>query len=155
MRLIDIAGEVCKILLPIKPEIFYGNGVKTAICTLASIDLLLAISRSDLMGKIALVARLFSENKGIDKVIEYVNKNSLRHIILCGNDTKGHLAGQALLALKKYGVDKHNRIINARGREPILTADKDDIEKFINNIELIDLIGVQDLATIRDIVNKL
>ncbi len=155
MRLIDIAGEVCKILLPIKHEIFYGKGDKIAICTLASIDLLLSISRSDLMNKIALVARLFLENKGIDKIIDYANKNSLRYIILCGNDARGHFAGQTLLALKKYGIDGHNRIINAKGREPILTADKDDIEKFINNIELIDLIGVQDLATIRDVINKL
>lgn len=155
MRLIDIAGEVCKILLPIRHEIFYGKGDKISVCTLASIDLLLDIARSDLMDSIALVARLFSENKGIDKIIEYTNKNSLRYIILCGKDAKGHLAGQALLALKKYGVDENNRIINAKGREPILSTKIEDIRKFIERIELVDLIGVEDITTIRNTVKKI
>ena len=155
MRLIDIAGEICKVLLPIKDEIFYGKSEKVAICTLASIDLLLAISKSDLMDSIALVARLFSENKGIDKIIEYANTHPLRYIILCGKDARGHLAGQALLALKRYGVDKDNRIINARGREPILTVSKDEIDQFINSIELIDLIGVEDISAISKVVVKL
>lgn len=155
MRLIDIAGEVCKILLPIKDEIFYGKDEKIAICTLASMNLLLAISKSDLMDRIALVARLFSENKGIDKIIEYANENPLRYIVLCGKDAKGHLAGEALLALKEYGIDEHNRIVNAKSREPILTVSKDKIEEFINKVELVDLRGVQDVVKIRDIISNL
>ncbi|RMF28657.1 MAG: tetrahydromethanopterin S-methyltransferase subunit A [Candidatus Nitrosothermus koennekii] len=156
MRLKDIAGEVCKILLPIKYEVFYGKGREIAVCTLASIDLLLAISRSDLMDRIALAARLFSENKGIDKIIEYSHNNpELKYIILSGKDVKGHLAGDALLALKKYGVDDNNRIINAKGKEPILSIDKGIIDEFRYRVEIINLIGVTDITKIRNVINTL
>ena len=150
MRLKDIAGEICKIVLPIRYDIFYGKGASIAICTLASIDLLLAISRSDLMNDIALVARLLSENKGIDAIIDYTIKNKgLRYIILAGKDSKGHYAGQALIALKRYGIDDSNRIINAKGKEPILSSSKYAIDEFRRRIELIDLIGVKDIDLIR------
>ncbi|HXW01890.1 MAG TPA: tetrahydromethanopterin S-methyltransferase subunit A, partial [Candidatus Nitrosotenuis sp.] len=72
--LAELAGQLCKILLPINEEMFYGNpSSNVAICTLSSMNLLKEISNSDLMGKIILVGRLLSENKGIDALIRYVN----------------------------------------------------------------------------------
>lgn len=55
----DVAGEICKIILPIN-EVFFGNSTSSvAICTLSSIKLLKEISNSSIMSQIALVGRLF------------------------------------------------------------------------------------------------
>ena len=41
----DIAGELCKILLPIEEEVFYGDPKSNVvICTLSSINLLKEIA---------------------------------------------------------------------------------------------------------------
>ena len=72
----ETIGELCKFLLPIPDEYFYGNSNSSiAICTLSSIDLLKKFSNSDILNNFYIVGRLLSENKGIDSIIEYVNKN--------------------------------------------------------------------------------
>lgn len=145
----DAAGKVCEALIPVKHEFFKGNGKEVAICTLGSIDLLEEISRSDLMDKVALAGRLLSENKGIDVIIGYTHKNpSLRRIVLCGKEVKGHFAGQALLALHKNGVDKDNRIIGAKGPYPTLESPKGQIASFRKQVTIDDLVGVTDLERI-------
>jgi len=81
----NLAGEICKIILPINGEVFFGNPRSSlAICTLSSMNLLKEIANSNLLSKVALVGRLFSENKGIDSLVRYVisNKN-LETILLC------------------------------------------------------------------------
>lgn len=152
--ILDAIGDLCKIILPIKYDIFYGNGDSVAICTLSSIDLLLKIANSDIMDKVVLVARLFSENKGIERIIEYSYNNKLKTIILCGKDAKGHFAGQSLLALKKYGI-KDGRIINAKGKMPILKIEKEKIDEFISNVKIIDMIGITDISKIRYALTRL
>jgi hypothetical protein len=43
-----------------------------------------------LMNKVAIVGRLLSENKGIDKIIKYCLTNrELAHLIVCGKDGRG------------------------------------------------------------------
>ena len=52
------------------------------------------------------MGRLLSENKGIDKIIDFSNNNrELKYLILCGNDVKGHEPGKALISLKNNGID--------------------------------------------------
>jgi len=140
------AGKVCEVLLPIKHDIFFGNAQSSiAVCTLSSIDLLEQIARSDLMSSIALAARLFSENKGIEKLIKYVlGHSNIKYIVLCGKDTNGHLPGQALLALYKNGID-NGRIIGALGKDPVLDVTKSDADEFRKRINMIDLVGITDL----------
>ncbi|MEM3172469.1 MAG: tetrahydromethanopterin S-methyltransferase subunit A, partial [Candidatus Nitrosotenuis sp.] len=76
MRLVDVAGEICRILLPIREEVFYGNPAShIAVCTLSSMDLLKEISGSSLLSKIRIAGRLLSENKGIDVLLSFVSKN--------------------------------------------------------------------------------
>src|SRR5690242_2465669 len=70
-KLDNYAGEVCKILFPIKVDFFIGNGSNIALCTLSSVELLKVISKSEIMKKLVIAGRLFSENKGIDQIIEY------------------------------------------------------------------------------------
>jgi tetrahydromethanopterin S-methyltransferase subunit A len=113
----DAAGKICKIVLPIKHEYYFGNGKELAICTLSSIGLIEEISRSKIMERIAIVGRLLSENKGIDQIIKFtIEHPELKVILLCGHEVIGHKAGQALLSLHKNGVDDRNRIIGARPR---------------------------------------
>jgi len=142
------AGKVCEVLLPIKQDIFFGNEKSSiAVCTLSSMDLLEQIAKSDLMNSIALAARLFSENAGIEKLINYVlEHSSIKYIVLCGKDTKGHFPGQALLALYKNGIDSNGRIIGALGKDPVLEdLTKNNIDEFRRRVNIIDLLGITDI----------
>src|SRR5581483_4005405 len=102
----DAAGKICEALIPVKHESFEGRGKEVAICTLGSIDLLEEISKSEIMGKVAIAGRLLSENKGIDAIIDYAFAHpGLKRIVVCGREVKGHMAGHALLALHRNGID--------------------------------------------------
>jgi tetrahydromethanopterin S-methyltransferase subunit A len=152
------AGKVCEVLLPIKHDIFLGNeNSSIALCTLSSIDLLERVSKSEMMNNLALAARLFSENKGIEKLIEYVLQHpTVKYVVVCGKDTKGHLPGQALLALYKNGIDNSARIIGAVGKEPVIEAvTKNNVEEFRKRAKIIDLVGVTDIEKISDKVSNL
>jgi tetrahydromethanopterin S-methyltransferase subunit A len=154
--LAKFAGKVCEVLLPVKHDIFYGNvNSSVAICTLSSIKLLEQISKLELLNEIAIAARLFSENKGIETLIRYVLEHrKIKYIVLCGIDTKGHLSGQALLALKKNGVDAKGRIIGARGKDPVLELTQNEIDEFRKHVILIDLIGTTEISKIaEEIIN--
>lgn len=154
--LAELAGQLCKILLPISEEVFYGNQFSNvAICTLSSMNLLKEISNSDLMGKISLAGRLLSENRGIDELIRYVNKHpTVDTIIVCGMEVLGHRAGHALFCVHKYGTDEQNRIINSVSPDPVLSVSKEEIQQFQRQITLIDKIGQTDLDQIRFIVDS-
>lgn len=152
----EIAGEICKILLPIHEEVFYGNPhSRVGICTLSSMVLLREIASSDLLNKVAIAGRLLSENKGIDALVSYVVKNpTLDTIIVCGAEVSGHLAGHSLTSLHKYGIDQ-NRIINSSSPDPILSASKSEIRQFQKQITVIDKIGETKLEKIRAVVDSL
>jgi len=91
----------------------------------------------------------FSENKGIDSIIKYVNKNQkINIIIVCGKEVWGHKAGHSLFQLYKNGVDKNNRIINSTSPDPYLTVSKTQIKYFQNKITLVNLINETDFETI-------
>lgn len=141
--LAEVIGKICKAVLPIPEEYVKGNSNSSiAICTLSSIDLLKKFSNYEILNNIALVGRLFSENKGIDSIIEYVNNNQkINTIIVCGKEVWGHKAGHSLLQLHKHGIDKNNRIINSASPDPYLTVSKFKIKYFQNNINLVNLIN--------------
>jgi tetrahydromethanopterin S-methyltransferase subunit A len=145
----DAAGKVCDALIPVRHESFEGRGKEVAICTLGSIDLLERVSRSEIMGKVAIAGRLLSENKGIDAIIDYVSAHpDLKRIVVCGKDAKGHMAGQALLALHKNGIDGQGRIIGAAGPYPILLSPQEKVEAFRRQVAMTDMTGVVDLEKI-------
>jgi tetrahydromethanopterin S-methyltransferase subunit A len=154
--LVELAGQLCKILLPIEEEVFHGDSESNvAICTLSSMDLLKEISNSDLMNKILLAGRLLSENKGIDVLIRHVVKHpTLDTIIICGVDVVGHRAGHALFCVHKYGIDKQNRIINSISPNPVLAVSEYEVEQFQKQITLIDGIGQINLEKIRTLVSS-
>ena len=139
----ETIGELCKFLLPIPDEYFYGNSNSSiAICTLSSMDLLKKFSNSPILNNFSIVGRLLSENKGIDSIIEYINKNQkITTIIVCGKEVWGHKSGHSLFLLHENGIDKNNRIINSTSPNPFLTVSKSKIQYFQNNITLVNLIN--------------
>lgn len=139
----NLAGEVCKALLPIPEEVYFGNkNSSIAVCTLSSIDLLKKLSQPKLLQNVAIVGRLLSENKGIESLVHYVNENSnIKIIILCGKEVWGHKTGHSLLQLYKNGIDNNGRIINSTSPDPTITLTKSEITKFQSQVRIVDIIG--------------
>ncbi len=150
----DIAGELCRILLPIEEEIFFGNNTSNiAICTLSSINLLKDITHSDIIKEIAIAGRLLSENKGIDSLIRSVLSNEkIDLIILCGKDTIGHKPGDSLLCLYKNGIDANHKIIGSPSPHPILTVTNKQVLQFQRQVKIINKIGEANISRLKGIV---
>jgi len=139
----DIIGDICKAVLPIREEFYLGNPKSdTAVCTLSSINLLKNIRESGILQDVAIVGRLFSENKGIDALVRFVNCNqNVRKIIICGKEVWGHKAGHSLICLHENGIDNNGRIIGSQSPDPYLSVTKSEIGYFQKKIELVNLVG--------------
>lgn len=146
----DAAGRVCEALIPVKHESFEGRGREVAVCTLGSIDLLEKISQSGFfMDRVAIAGRLLSENKGVDAIVGYVFAHpGLKRIVVCGKEVRGHMAGQALLALHENGIDRQGRIIGAKGPYPLLSSSAEKVRVFRRQVTIADMAGVTDLEKI-------
>ena len=152
-RLENVAGRLCKVLLPVKHQYYLGTGKAIAVCTLSSIDLLETIGKSDVMNRIVIAGRLLSENKGIDAIIAFTLKHpNLKRIIVCGKEVRGHRAGQALLALANSGINSSGGIIGAVGPNPIVGLPQQDVEIFRHQVEIIDMIGTVDIGKIAQVL---
>lgn len=153
----DFFGHLCNLLIPIETNRFTGKGKTIGVCTLSSLSLLKEISADQfLMKKIAIAGRLFSENKGIDQIVQYCNQNeSIKHLVVCGKDTKGHLAGNALLCLHEYGVGIDGRILNSSGHRPFVSLALEAVEAFRKNVYILNLIGVTDLKVIKRCIDNI
>lgn len=145
-------GKICEALLPIPEEFYIGNyNSSICICTLSSIKLLKEIKNSKIIDNIAVVGRLFTENKGIDSIIKYVNQNKkIKIIIVCGKDVWGHKSGHSLFELHKNGIDNNNRIINSTSPDPFLTVSKFEIKYFQKQITLVNLINETNIELINN-----
>jgi tetrahydromethanopterin S-methyltransferase subunit A len=153
-KLGDTIGKICEVLLPIPEEFYVGNlNSSICICTLSSIKLLKEIKNSEIINRVAIVGRLFTENKGIDSIIKYVNQNKkIKTIIVCGKEVWGHKSGHSLFKLYENGVDDNNRIINSTSPDPFLTVSESEIKYFQKEITLVNLI---DETNVELIINKI
>ena len=151
-KLGDTIGKICEALLPIPEEFYIGNyNSSICICTLSSIKLLKEIKNSKIIDNVAVVGRLFTENKGIDSIIKYVNQNKkIKTIIVCGKDVWGHKSGHSLFELHKNGIDNNNRIINSTSPDPFLTVSKFEIKYFQKQITLVNLINETNIELINN-----
>jgi len=149
-KLSDAIGKLCEVLLPIPEEFYIGNANSSiCVCTLSSIKLLKELQNSQIFENVAIAGRLFTENKGIDSIIKYVNQNKkIKTIIVCGKEVWGHKSGHSLFQLHQNGVDKNNRIINSTSPEPILTVSNSQIQYFQKEITLVNLINETNLQSI-------
>jgi tetrahydromethanopterin S-methyltransferase subunit A len=150
-KISKVIGEVCKIILPINEEFFLGNyNSKIGICTLGSLNLLKSLKNSDILDNVGIIGRLLTENKGIDEIIHYVNKNKkIKTIIICGKEVWGHRAGHSLFKLYENGMDKNGRIINSSSPNPVLTVSKSQVDYFRNEITLVNMINEINISKIK------
>ena len=126
-----------------------------AYVTLSNIKLLKEIKNSKIIDNVATVGRLFTENKGIDSIIKYVNQNKkIKTIIVCGKDVWGHKSGHSLFELHKNGIDDNNRIINSTSPDPFLTVSESEIKYFQKQITLVNLINETNIELINNKIQK-
>lgn len=150
-------GVLCKYLIPIKHEYYLGRGSTIAICTLSSIKLLSEISNdTNFMDNIAIVGRLLSENKGIDKIIQYcITNTNLVHLVVCGKDVNGHMAGDSLIALFNYGITGQGKIITAKSPHPYLISSYEDVQIFRNRSTVHNLIGETNFNRVKSYIERI
>ncbi|NHI02738.1 hypothetical protein DYY67_1814 [Candidatus Nitrosotalea sp. TS] len=146
----EMAGELCKILLPIEDRVYFGDSKSSvAVCTLSSMKLLEEIVSSTLMTKVNIAGRLLSENKGIDLLVRHViSDGNIRVIILCGRDTVGHRPGHSLLCLHQNGMDFDGKIIGSKSPDPILSLTNEEVSRFQNQVRIIDKMGETDISNL-------
>lgn len=125
-----------------------------AVCTLADTDLPTELKAAGMLGNTAIVGTLSTENLGIERVIRNVVANSnIRFLVLCGRDSRGHRAGQAVLSLKAIGVDQSWRIVGAMGPRPVIkNITADELVAFRQHVTVVDEIGTRDISRLTEVV---
>jgi tetrahydromethanopterin S-methyltransferase subunit A len=123
-------------------------GAPVAVCTLNSAELATTVAEGHPLG-LAIAGTMHTENLGIERLITNVLANpEIRFLILSGEDTRravGHLPGQSLQSLFEHGVDERGRIVDARGKRPVLkNLAAEEIAAFRAQVELVPMIGASD-----------
>ena len=97
-----------------------------------------------------------TENLGVEKIIANVISNSnIRYVLVCGAESRGHLAGNSLLAIHKNGIDEKGRIIDSDGAIPFIeNIPEEAIRRFQQQVDIVDKIGLTNIKEILKIVNK-
>jgi tetrahydromethanopterin S-methyltransferase subunit A len=126
-----------------------------AICTLTEEPLSARVAE-EAGPEVSIVGTLQTENLGIERLIRNVVTNpNIRFLVLCGSDSTnqiGHLPGQSLLALARFGLDERSRILGAEGKRPFLkNVPREAVRHFCRAVELVDLIGNQKLSDIFEV----
>lgn len=97
-----------------------------------------------------------TENLGVEKIIANVISNSnIRYVLVCGTESRGHLAGHSLLAIHANGIDEKGRIIGSKGAIPFIeNVPREAVRRFQQQVVLIDRIGLVDPEEILKLVDK-
>jgi tetrahydromethanopterin S-methyltransferase subunit A len=105
---------------------------------------------------VAIYGSLKTENIGIEKIVANVISNPhIRYLVVCGDDIRGHRSGSSLVALNKNGIDEQHKIIGAPGAIPYIeNLNEEAIDRFRDQVEIIDLLGVKDKKTIDKTLDK-
>ncbi len=127
-------------------------GAPVAVCALNSEPLVQRLAERKPEG-LAIAGTLRTENLGIERVIKNTLANPhIRFLLLCGEDTRqaiGHLPGQSLESLFRYGLDERGRIVGARGKRPMLkNVSREEVAAFLEQVELVPMIGEEDPESI-------
>lgn len=102
----------------------------------------------------ALAGTLQTANVGIEKIVANVVANpNIRYLLVCGNEVKGHLAGEALCALLEQGIDQRRVIVGTRAPTAYLfNIPVAAIERFRKQLTLVDLREETDPRVVREAV---
>ena len=132
---------------PLIGDVVLGNPTSpVAVCTLASRSLL---ERFAGRPEIAIAGRVFTENVGIERMLQNLAANPrLRVLIVCGRESP-HRVGQTILSLHRHGLDAAGRVNGSLAPEPFLPNLREgELEHFQRNVELIDMIGELDVEQV-------
>lgn len=108
------------------------------------------------VGGAAISGTCKTENLGVEKIVANIISNSnIRFLLVCGAESKGHLPGDALLALHKNGIDEHGRIRGSKGAIPFIqNLPPEAIIRFQDQISMIDRTGLEDVWAIEGLIEK-
>ena len=98
-----------------------------------------------------------TENLGIEKVVANIISNpNIRFLILAGAEVQGHITGQSIIALYENGADPDKKkITGATGAIPFVeNVPLEGIERFQQQLEIVDLIDTEDIGTIQSKINE-
>ncbi|MBI4159607.1 hypothetical protein HY504_00370 [Candidatus Wolfebacteria bacterium] len=102
--------------------------------------------------KYALVGQLYSK-KGINFVVRNIlAKPSIRHLVVCGSDLSG--SGQALINLVEHGLDDDNKIIGVQDAYIEREIDREYIDLFRKNVNIIDMREEQNPQKVQAVIDK-
>ncbi|WP_292375701.1 tetrahydromethanopterin S-methyltransferase subunit A [Methanosarcina sp. UBA411] len=106
--------------------------------------------------EVALWGSSKTENLGVEKIIVNVISNcNIRYILVCGMESRGHLAGHSLIAIHENGIDETGRIIGSEGAIPFIeNVSKAAVKRFQQQIVILDRIGLTDPEKITEIVRR-
>ena len=133
-----------------------GPSCPVAVSTLGNLELAerLAATRPK---ELCIVGKTETENIGIEKVIKNTITNpTIQFLLLAGSDSKGHYAGSTFLALAKNGVDERLKVLGSPGKRPTLrNVSRQEVESFRKQVQIVDLIGCEDVETIAERIREL
>ena len=135
---------------PVPGEYFvYNSSNPVAVSTLASPDLAEELIKKEPEG-LCIAGKTETENIGIEKVVQNIISNkSIKFLIIAGNEPEKHFSGDTLFSIWTNGVDENMKVINAKGRRPVLkNLDKNQIEAFRNQIQVFDMKNCEDVDAI-------
>jgi len=97
-----------------------------------------------------------TENLGVEKIIVNIISNSnIRYVLVCGTESRGHLAGHSLLAIHANGIDEKGRIVGSKGAIPFIeNISRAAVKRFQQQVVLFDRIGLTDQDEIMKIVRR-
>jgi tetrahydromethanopterin S-methyltransferase subunit A len=130
-----------------------------AVCVLTSEALREALARAR-PARVSIVGSLFTENLGIERLLTNVLANpNITTLVVCGADSEqriGHLPGQTLLSLAAHGMDARGRIIQAKGRRPVLrNLSAEIVETFRREIAVLDDVGEEHATAVQGAIASL
>jgi tetrahydromethanopterin S-methyltransferase subunit A len=97
-----------------------------------------------------------TENLGVEKIIvNTISNSNIRYILICGTESRGHLAGHSLLAIHANGIDEKGRIIGSEGAIPFIeNISEAAVKRFQQQVVLLDRIGMTNPNEIMKIVRR-
>jgi tetrahydromethanopterin S-methyltransferase subunit A len=97
-----------------------------------------------------------TENIGIEKLIANIISNpNIRFLLVTGSEVKGHLTGDGILKIHANGTEE-NRIVGAIGAIPYIeNLSAENIARFQEQVEAIDLMNTEDDAKITAKIKEL
>lgn len=125
-----------------------------AVCTLSEAHL-----PGRLVGhpRIAVARPLFTANLGIEAlVLGTLASPAVRHLVVCGRDSRLFGAGQSLVSLLCHGMAPDGRIVAAEGYRPVLPSVRSvAVQEFRRQIRLHDLRGCRDPEQVLQLIDDL